>query len=240
PRQFEKVARVARFLRGALFLCTALPLPVTPARPQEPAAPPSQSIRVSVDRVNVGVIVTDSHGKFVEELHRGDFHVFDDGVEQPITDFAPVDDPAQVLMLVEAGPAVYFLEAGHVRATHALLAGLSAGDRVAVAKYDTSPQVLLDFTADKPAAEAALAKVRYYIGFGNLNLSRSLLTVLDWLAKVQGKKTIVLLSTGFDTSSQTEGSDLLSRLKTADVRILAVSLGAELRNPAPPPKGKGK
>ena len=139
-------------------------------------------------------------------------------------------------MLVEAGPSVYFLEAGHIQATHALLAGLSAGDRVAVAKYDTSPQMLLDFTSNKQLAEAALAKVRYYMGFGNLNLSRSLLAVLDSLAKVQGKKTVVLLSTGFDTSYPEDISALLVRLKTSDVRILAVSLGAELRNPPAAPK----
>jgi|tagenome__1003787_1003787.scaffolds.fasta_scaffold20988225_4 VWFA-related protein len=224
-------------LSTVLLLLTVLLSPISlPA--QESAPSPTQSIRVSVDRVDVGVIVTDARGKFIEGLGRDDFHIFDDGVEQSITDFAPIDEPAQVLMLVEAGPSVYFLEAGHIQATHALLAGLSAGDRVAVAKYDTSPQMLLDFTSNKQLAEAALAKVRYYMGFGNLNLSRSLLAVLDSLAKVQGKKTVVLLSTGFDTSYPEDISALLARLKTSDVRILAVSLGAELRNPPAAPKKK--
>jgi Ca-activated chloride channel homolog len=200
----------------------------------------SISIHVSVNRVNVGVIVTDSRGKFVGGLQRESFHVFDDGVEQPITDFASIDQPAQVLMLIEAGPAVYFLESGHIRASHALLEGLSAGDRIAVVKYDTTPQAVLDFTADKRAAENALTNVRYYMGFGNLNLSRSLLTVLGSLAKMDGKKTIVLLSTGFDTSDPREAAMMLDRLKIADVRILAISLGAELRGPAPKFKEKNQ
>jgi len=224
--------------RGALRLIFVLLLSAAGTLAQQPPSPPADSIRVSVDRVNVGVIVTGARGKFIEGLRRDDFHVFDNGAEQPITDFAPVDEPAQVLMLVEAGPSVYFLEAGHTQATHALLAGLSAGDHVAVAKYDTSPQILLDFTANKQLAEAALAKVRYYMGFGNLNLSRSLLAVLDSLTKVQGKKTIVLLSTGFDTSPPDEISALLARLQNSDVRILAISLGAELRNPPPSPQKK--
>jgi len=224
--------------RGALGLIFVLLLSAAGTSAQQPPSPPADSIRVSVDRVNVGVIVTGAHGKFVEGLRRDDFHVFDNGAEQPITDFAPVDEPAQVLMLVEAGPSVYFLEAGHIQATYALLAGLSAGDHVAVAKYDTSPQILLDFTANKQLAETALAKVRYYMGFGNLNLSRSLLAVLDSLAKVQGKKTIVLLSTGFDTSPPDEISALLARLQNSEVRILAISLGAELRNPPPSPQKK--
>jgi len=231
--------RAVDVARGALLLIFHLLL-VAGALAQQPQSPPADSIRVSVERVNVGVIVTDARGKFIEGLRRDDFHVFDNGAEQPITDFVPVDEPAQVLMLVEAGPSVYFLEAGHIQATQALLAGLSAGDRVAVAKYDTSPQVMLDFTANKQLAEAALAKVRYYIGFGNLNLSRSLLAVLDSLAKVQGKKTIVLLSTGFDTSPSEEISALLSRLQTSNVRILAISLGSELRNPPSTPQKQKK
>jgi len=203
---------------------------------QDPAVALAEPIRVSVDRVNVGVIVTDPHGNFIEGLRREDFHIFDDGVEQPVTDFANISEPAQVLLLVEAGPAVYFLEAGHVRAAHALLEGLSSGDRLAVVKYDAAPQGVLDFTPDKQAAESALNNVRYYVGFGALDLSRSLSTVLDWLDKVQGKKSIVLLSTGVDTSPPEIASALMARIKTADVRILALSLSGELRQPAPDAK----
>jgi Ca-activated chloride channel homolog len=213
----------------AFFVLALQPL----ARAQEPVAAPTEPIRISVDRVNVGVIVTDPQGNFIGGLRREDFHIFDDGVEQPITDFASITEPAQVLLLVEAGPAVYFLEASHVRAAHALLEGLSAGDRVAVVKYDKAPQPMLDFTADKIAVESALDNVRYYVGFGALDLSRSLSTVLDWLAKVQGKKSIVLLSTGFDTSPPEIASALMTRVKTSDVRILALSLSGELRQPAP-------
>jgi VWFA-related protein len=233
--------RACDLWKSALCLLASLAL-LPPAFPhsQEPAAPAAEPIRVSVDRVNVGVIVTDSSGKFAEGLRREDFHVFDDGVEQPLTDFAAIEEPAQVLLLVEAGPAVYFLEASHLQAAHALLEGLSTGDRVAVVKYDEAAQVLLNFTVDKQAAEAALGKVRFNLGFGNLNLSRSLAAVLDWLAKGQGKKTIVLLSTGVDTSPDNDAIAILERLKTTDVRLLAVSLSGELRTPPPSAKASGK
>src|SRR5207245_1543737 len=97
-------------------------------------------------------------------LRREDFHIFDDGVEQPLTDFAAVEEPAQVLLLIEAGPAVYLLESGHLQAAHALLNGLSAGDRVAVVKYAEAPQVILDFTPDKQAAAAAFDQLRFNLG----------------------------------------------------------------------------
>jgi VWFA-related protein len=196
---------------------------------QEPPAA-GQAIRVDVARVNVGVIVTDGSGKFVEGLRRGDFQVQDNGAPQPITDFASIEEPAQVLLLIEAGPAVYLLEDTHLFAADALLSGLSPGDRVAVARYANAPAAILDFTADKRAAQAALDRISFNLGFGDLNLAASLNTVLGWLEKVPGKKSIVLISTGVDTSPQAAITALQSRIRTNEVRVLCISMSGPLRN----------
>jgi len=184
------------------------------------------------------VIVTDHRGYFVEGLRQEDFRVFDNGVEQPLTGFAPIEEPGQVLLLIEAGPAVYLLESSHVWAANALLEGLSVDDRVAVVKYADSPVTLLDFTKEKQAGGAAFEQLRFNLGFGSLNLSSSVSKVLEWLASVRGKKTIVLLSTGVDTSSPEEWASLMQQLKTSEVRVLAVSLAGGLQNAQPRSKKK--
>lgn len=214
-----------------LLLALLIAAPIVSAQDVSPQNP--QAIRINVDRVNVGVIVTDAHGQLVEGLHRENFHVLDNGVEQPLTDFAAVDEPAQVLLLIEAGPAVYLLEDSHLRAAHALLEGLSADDRVGLVKYAEAPQAILDFTSSKQAAAAALDGLNFNLGFGSLNLASSLSKVLEWLAAAHGKKSIVLLSTGVDTSPSNDSELLLQKLRTSDVRILAVSLATGLQNPAP-------
>jgi VWFA-related protein len=155
-------------------------------------------------------------------------------VEQPIAYFS-LDRPSHVLLLIEAGPAVYFLEGGHLNAAFALLAGLSAGDEVSVAKYTERPEVICDFNADKRVAGGALEHLNFNLGFGALNLSESMAAVLDWLDKTPGKKTIVLLSSGVDTSAPAAAASLLERLRVGDVRVLAVSVAGELR-----PNGGGK
>ena len=226
-----------RFLPAVLVFPAAL-WACSFAEAQENPPQPEQTIQVSVDRVNAGVIVTDSHGHFVEGLRREDFRVFDNGIEQSLTGFAAVEEPAQVLLLIEAGPAVYLLEGGHEWAAYSLLNGLSADDRVAVVKYAEAPQAILDFTPDKQAAAAALAQLRFNLGFGSLNLSSSVSKVLEWLMSVQGKKTIVLLSTGLDTSASDETAPALQQLKTSDVLLLAVSLTGGLQNPQPVNKKK--
>ncbi len=211
----------------SLFLSTSL----SAAQAQQPTPP----IRVTVNRVNVGVTVTDSAGHFISGLRREDFHVFDNDAEQPITDFLPIEEPAQLVLLIESGPAVYFLGQGHFRAADTLLTSISPADRVAVAAYSNAPQLILGFTPDKTAARFALHNLNFNIGFGDLNLSASVAATLDWLAPLPGKKTIVLLSTGFDTSPPENWQIVQRKLQTSDVRILAVSLSGDFRKPL---KGK--
>jgi Ca-activated chloride channel homolog len=224
--------------RAALF--TACVFSLAPRALPQQSVQSAPDIRISVDRVNVGVVVTDSRGQFVSGLHREDFHLFDNGFEQPITDFLNVDEPAQVLLLVEAGPAVYLLEGGHLQAVHALLDGLSPSDRVAIARYNAAPEPILDFTPDKSSAAAALDQLHFNLGFGQLNLASSLTTALDWLVHLPGKKSLVLLSTGVDTSPPAATPNLLARLKSSDVRVLAISLGGELRSANPVEKKHSK
>jgi Ca-activated chloride channel family protein len=222
----KSVRRGSRFvLFAAIFLLFG-----AGGNAQESPIAAGQAIRVNVARVNVGVVVTDEKGKFVEGLRREAFHVFDNGGEQPITEFASIEEPGQVLLLVEAGPAAYFLQSANLFAADAMLNGLSAGDRVAVARYTDTPLGIQDFTTDKMAAQAALSSIQFNLGFADLNLSSGLGSVLDWLERVPGKKTIVLISTGVDTSPASATPALQARLRVGDVRILCVSTSGPLRN----------
>src|SRR5258708_19277564 len=113
-----------------------------------------------------------------------------------------------------------------------MMKGRSEGDRVAVARYTDAPLGIMDFTTDKVSAQAALSSVRFNLGFADLNLSSSLGNVLDWLERIPGKKTIVLISTGVDTSPPSASAALQTRLRLGDVRVLCVSPSG--------PLGKGK
>src|SRR5437870_10494691 len=134
---FSRLVAAALLLPAVSCVCSFVEAQENPQKP---------TIRVGVDRVNVGVIVTDHSGHFVEGLRREDFRVFDNGIEQPLTGFAAIEEPAQVLFLIEAGPAILFLGKNHIRASDTLLSNLSPNDRVAIASYSKDPELLLDFT----------------------------------------------------------------------------------------------
>src|SRR6202045_2900129 len=134
-------SKVSSLLCSAL-LFTAIALL---AQPQDQL--PTPPIRVTVNRVNVPVTVSDSEGHPVGGLHREDFHIFDNGIEQPITDFAPVEQSTQVVLLIESGPAVLFLAKDHVLAADAFLRSMPAADSVAIASYTRAPELILNFTS---------------------------------------------------------------------------------------------
>jgi Ca-activated chloride channel homolog len=188
-------------------------------------------LRVNVNRVNVGVTVSDEHGRFVHDLSPADFRIFDNGVEQPVADFLSVDQPAQILLLIEGGPSVLFFAKSHVLAADRMVASLAADDRVAIATYTKGPEGVMDFTTDKVEARRALGGISFAQGFGELNLFASVAASVDALARYPGKKAIVLLSTGVDTSPDVNWNALLEKLQTSDVGIIAVSLSADMRKP---------
>src|ERR1700730_12719103 len=120
----------------AVLFSLLFAISVSTAQTQEP----TPSIRVTVNRVNVGVTVTDSTGHFISGLHREDFHLFDNDIQQPITDFLPIEELAQLVLLIESGPAVVLFSKNHVRAADALLASISPSDSVAIASYSKTPE----------------------------------------------------------------------------------------------------
>jgi Ca-activated chloride channel homolog len=198
-------------------------------RAQESGAQEPQPLEATTEFVKVDASVLDNRGNFVGGLTQSNFRILDNGAEQPIAFFTPVEAPAQISVMIETSPAVYLIHNQHIVAAYALLDGLAADDEVALVTYDQSPREVLKFTADKSALLAALDGVQYTIGMGDLNLFDSISGVLDWLGPAKGKRAIVLLTTGLDSSPPERWDALIHRLRSQDVVIFPVALGGPLR-----------
>jgi VWFA-related protein len=191
--------------------------------------PPSQALITSTQLVKIDASILDKHGDFVGDLGRGDFRVADGGAEQPILFFEPVQAPAQVLVMIETSPAVYLIHGQHLAAAYALLSDLNRDDQIAVVRYDEAPHEVLSFTSDKSTLLAALNTLQYSIGMGDLNFYESLSQVIDGLGAAGGKRAVVLLTTGLDSSPPGRWSALLQKLRESDIVIFPVALGGTLR-----------
>jgi len=237
-RTFSRARRPPR-LNRCCVLCPILFLSALACLAQERGPVAQRPIQSATELVKIEASVLDHDGNFVGGLVQSSFRILDNGVEQPIAFFEPVEAPAQVLVLLETSPAVYLISEQHLAAAYSLLDGLAPDDEVALVTYDAAPHPALAFTADKPALLAALSKPQYTIGMADLNFYDSLSTVLDWLAPVTGKKAIVVLTTGLDSSAPARWDSLVQKLRGNDVVIFSVALGGTLRA-APPKKAKQK
>ena len=219
-RQFNRFVNI-------LLATTIALLSSSPALSQgQPAA--ATSLHTKTELVKLDVSVLDKHGKFVAELNPNQFHVFDNGAEQPVAFFEPMDAPAQILVMIETSPAVYLIHTEHLVAAYALFEGLAVDDQVALVTYSDKPRVVLGFTPDKDALFQAMNNLDYGIGMSQLNFYDSLASAIGWLPPAAGKSAIVLLTTGLDSSTASNWQTLVNKLRGSDVVIFPVALGGYL------------
>jgi Ca-activated chloride channel homolog len=205
---------------------------------QSPVSVAQQPLQVTTEIVKLDATVTDERGEFIGGLQQKDFRILDRGVEQPILFFAPTDAPAQILVMIETSPAVYLIQSDHIAALYSLARGLAPDDEVALVTYNDAPRTILPFTQDKASLTAVLEQIQYTLGFGDLNLFDSISAVLDSLAPATGKKAVLLLTTGLDSSPPSHWDALVRKLRSSDVVIFPVALGTVLRAPAKKNKSK--
>lgn len=202
------------------------PRPVTPKKLEDV---PDYSLKVNVPLVNVDVLVTTKNGQFVPGLKKDNFRVMEDGVPQNISKFTVSEAPVTAVLLVEFASTSWPILVDSLNASYAFASTLKKEDWVAVAYYDMQPHILTDFTQDKRAVFGALNQLRIP-GFAETNEFDALYDTLDRLDRVEGKKYVILVSTGVDTFSKLTYDKIVKKVKdTKDVTIFPVSIGWYLR-----------
>src|SRR5262245_23115112 len=83
-----------------------VPLPPTSGRTGPPVKgndqlPQGPALSIDVDVVSFDVVVTDQSGNPIGGLEKKHFRVFDDDVEQTVTNFSPTEAPLTVVVLAE-------------------------------------------------------------------------------------------------------------------------------------------
>ena len=205
------------------------PPPPAPEKPKKIEGMPDYSIQVSVPLVNLDVLVTTKNGQFIPGLRKENFKILEDGVEQKVSTFNQSEAPITAVLLIEFASTNYNYMYDALNASYTFASGLKKDDWVAVVSYDMKPQILVDFTQDKRAVMGALNTLRIP-GFSERNLFDALFDTLDRVDRIQGKKYIILVSTGRDTFSKLNLDQILKKVKsTKDTTIYAVSIGRALR-----------
>jgi len=159
-------------------------------------------VKVSTSLVTVPVSVLDRQGRFVPNLQRDDFRIFDNGVEQSIAYFEPAEKPFTVALLLDTSASTHFHMQEIREAAIAFAKQLRPQDRMLVVTFNDEVLLLT------PNATNDLKTVEELIDeYANTGSSTRLydavhLTIRERLNRIKGRKAIVLFTDGVDTSSQ--------------------------------------
>lgn len=205
--------------------------PAPPPAPKATEGMPSYSINVDVPLVSVDALVLTKDGQFIPGLVKEQFRVLEDNVVQPIQSFGLTKAGFTAVMLVEFASTPAFQTSRRqflydaLRASYAFTDQMQKNDFVSVISYDMKPSILVDFTSDKQAIYGALNTLRIP-GFSETNLFDALYDTLDRLERIEGRKEIILISSGLDTFSRITFDKMLKKIKaTPNVTIYTISTG---------------
>src|SRR5215831_6584370 len=118
------------------------------------------TLTVNTALVRVPVTVMDHNGKYVPNLTRKDFHVFENGVEQHIAYFAAVDQPFTVVLLIDTSNSTHFKMDEMQNAAISFINQLKDQDRVMVMSFDDSIRTLCEPTNDRDTLVQAVRRTK--------------------------------------------------------------------------------
>ncbi len=206
--------------------------PPPPPEPKVKNPPGLQnfSLRVNVPVVNVdvGVILEKTH-QFVPNLQQSNFRIYEDGQEQQITNFQRIQAPITAVLVVEFAANSWWFIQDMRNAAYTFAQQLKPDDYVAVVTYDMHTQILTDFTQDKRLIYESLNSLTIPT-WHETNLFDALYQTLDRLSRVDGRKYVVLISSGRDTFSKINLDKVLQKIKaTPNVTIFSIGTGQTAR-----------
>jgi VWFA-related protein len=197
--------------------------PTAPQGNRPAAAPPSQStigggarppapeavseevgdddvVRVNTALVTIPVSIMDRDGRFIPNLRKEDFRIFEDGVEQQVAYFATVEQPFTVALVLDTSGSTKFKMQEMQDAAISFVDQLRPEDRVLVVSFDDRIQFLSDATSDRGALRNAIR--RTHTGGGTKLYDAVDMVIKQHLNRIKGRKAIVLFTDGVDTTSK--------------------------------------
>lgn len=196
-------------------------------------------VRVETQLVSVPAVVTDRNGRPVAGLRAEHFALFEDGRPQRVTNFATTEAPFEIALLLDTSGSTRE-ELGLIReAAKAFMGALRSGDRVAIVAFNNVRQggsgvaaveVLSALTNDRSILRSAIDN----IGTSNgTPFYDALGRIADQVFRdppreeVRGRRAVVALTDGVDSSSDSGYDDARAKLLRAGVASYFIQVNTE-------------
>jgi VWFA-related protein len=225
-----------------------LPPPVPKGQKDEP------SLKLSTQVVGIQVSVIDKKtGRLSPGLKKKNFTIYEDGVKQEISNFAPGEGPATVVLLLDNNfrnrRYTSYYDPNFAQEIFRSAAGFAQmfvkpKDFVGVVTFSMKPKVVQDFTNDSQRLYSAIVSAyRDTLNFSESNIYDGLAFTLlggkayqlyaenageqeyGGLQEVEGNTAIILITLGIDTFSKITYDKALKIVANGGVPVYTIGVG---------------
>jgi len=157
-------------------------------------------IKVNTTLVTLPVSVMDRDGRYIPNLKKEDFRLWEEGVEQDVAFFSSVDKPFSLVLMIDTSGSTRFRLEDIQDAAITFVNQLRPDDQVMVVSFDDDVRVLSEFTSDRYRLRDAIRRTK--TGNGTRLYDAVDMVMNERLSRVSGRKAIVLFTDGVDTTSR--------------------------------------
>jgi len=179
--------------------------------------------RLDTRLVVLHATVVDKHGKLITDLPRGAFHVFENGVEQPLKIFKREDIPVSMGIVIDNSGSMRDKRRKVEAAALALVRASNPQDEVFIVNFNDEAFLDVDFTNQMTKLEEGVARIDSRGGTAMRDAIESSMDHLKKKGKLD-KKVIVVVTDGNDNASEVTLEKLIQKAQQREVIIYTIGL----------------
>ena len=196
-------------------------------------------VRVETQLVSVPAVIKNNSGRPLPGLRRENFLVYEDGKLQSIANFGTTEAPFEIALLLDTSGSTRADVALIRQAANVFINSLRSGDRVAVVGFNTEerangPTATVEVLSELTANRQTLQKAIQNLGSAN---GTPFYDALDRVARVvfreepneevRGRRAVVALTDGVDSSSDSDFAAARARLTSAGIACYFIQVNTE-------------
>lgn len=196
-----------------------------------------EPIRLKTDLVTVTASVSAANAGAIKSLKAEDFAIYENGSKQKIAHFAATEEPFTLLLMLDISGSTRDEIALIKRAARNFLGELRFDDRVGVIVFSGDVEMIAEFTDPRAVVSNAIEGIAVIEGEDGHRFTRktgtsfydALYLAVDEspLKQLEGRKAIVCMSDGVDSTSKMKFSDVAPLAEKSDASVYFLELNTE-------------
>ena len=192
-------------------------------------------LKINTELVTLNVRVIDRNNRPIDNVRQDDFHVFEDGVPQPIESFTREEVPISYGLAVDTSGSLRSQLQGVIDAGKTIINSNKAGDETFLARFISSDKIetIQDFTSSKDLLMDGLDSL--YVEGGQTAIIDAVYLTAEHVAEYKKgndsdrrRRALIVITDGEDRNSVYREPQLFERLREEDVQIYVIGFVREL------------